>query len=1105
MASGDINRSRSAEAANLLKIAGKAAEDLHSQSGRVVPNLNLIRNFGQTILANGSIDDRKYLYEGVIQLAASLPNDSGLRDDLSGQFIKTLWNGLEHPPISYLGEPFKYRAADGSNNNIMYPQLGAAGSHYARSVVGQSLRSANLPEPGLIFDTLLRRDGLAREHPTKVSSHLFYFATIIIHDIFRTNDQDDTTLVSSSYLDLGPLYGHNQDQQNGVRTFQDGMLKKDSFAEWRLLGQPPGVCALIVAFNRFHNYVVQELATINENGRFSLPSGLSPESSEYEKALQKRDNDLFQTGRLITCGLYVNVILNDYLRTILNLNDNETDSNWRLDPREAFSNVFDSEGTPKGVGNQVSAEFNFIYRWHCATSNKDEAWLNDFMAKIYGKDIDFSTLSTEEFLTTLRKWVYTSVPKDPGQWTFGDLARDEDGSFSADSLVDLLQTGTDNVAGAFGARNVPPALKAIEILGIEQGRRWGLASLNEFRQFFKLKPFETFKEINTQPGVAESLEALYGHPNNVELYPGLMAEEAKKPFSPGSGLCPGFTISEAILADAVALVRGDRFYSVEYGPYSLTSFGFKEASSDTDVAGGGVMYKLLMRAFPGFYRANSVYALYPFNTPERMRELFAKHGSPHNIELNYDPPKFVGPPVPVITWKSVVDVLHDQQRFKVTWGDHTYQLTGHDYMLSGDKPSNSKQRREVQEAMYRPNDTLQEVRKFYESVTQDLICKNKRKLGNVYQIDIVKDIGNLAHSIFTAKYFDIPLRDDSSTNTKNGYSAKELADVLAHLFEYVFLDLDTAKSYKHRVVAARETQQLGDVMRKAVEGATRSPGLIQRLLDFLAPTSGPPLPGFGKELVSRLLESGKSVEDVVWELIPTQAAAAATQAQAWAQLIDVYMSDEYKHHWPTIVELAQSDTPEAFEKLKKYALEGFRLFPAASGVLRTNPTATTIPSPSPSPSDPDPSHPHTLPANTLLYLNFATASLDPTTFPSPHAVSPDRADDLYIHHGWGAHACLGRPVVTTAGAAMLRALARECPGVRRAGGARGEMRRKPWGGAPGGPPVFLAEDAGGWEVFPVGKKVVWDDDDDVDAVAANGYRGVGGRGRNGALVGNGRV
>lgn len=31
---------------------------------------------------------------------------------------------------------------------------------------------------------------------------------------------------------------------------------------------------------------------------------------------------------------------------------------------------------------------------------------------------------------------------------------------------------------------------------------------------------------------------------------------------PGVGICPTFTISRAILSDAVVLVRGDRFYTV---------------------------------------------------------------------------------------------------------------------------------------------------------------------------------------------------------------------------------------------------------------------------------------------------------------------------------------------------------------------------------------------------------------------------------------------------------------------------------------------------------------------------------------------------------------
>ena len=119
-----------------------------------------------------------------------------------------------------------------------------------------------------------------------------------MQDLFRTDDADITKLKNSSYLDLGPLYGHNQDQQNQVRSFQDGLLKPDTFAEQRLLGQPPGVCALIIAFNRFHNYIVKEIALINEGGRFSLPVGLTPDSPTYSEAQAKRDNDLFQTGRL---------------------------------------------------------------------------------------------------------------------------------------------------------------------------------------------------------------------------------------------------------------------------------------------------------------------------------------------------------------------------------------------------------------------------------------------------------------------------------------------------------------------------------------------------------------------------------------------------------------------------------------------------------------------------------------------------------------------------------------------------------------------------------------------------------------------------------------
>lgn len=102
----------------------------------------------------------------------------------------------------------------------------------------------------------------------------------------------------------------------------------------------------------------------------------------------------------------------------------------------------------------------------------------------------------------------------------------------------------------------------MEILGIEQGRKWNVGSLNEFRKFFDLKPYEKFEDINSDPEVADALRHLYEHPDYVELYPGIVAEEAKEPMIPGVGIAPTYTISRAVLSDAVALVRGDRYYTV---------------------------------------------------------------------------------------------------------------------------------------------------------------------------------------------------------------------------------------------------------------------------------------------------------------------------------------------------------------------------------------------------------------------------------------------------------------------------------------------------------------------------------------------------------------
>lgn len=1035
--------------------------DILSQSGRWSSNIGLAGSLADSkFLDGGVVDDRKYQMESIIQLAASLDPDSDTLKHLSHSFIKLLWDNLQHPPLSILGEPYKYRQADGSHNNVLYPQLGRAGQPYARTIKPLTLKQGVLPDPGVLFDALMARGKDPKEHPNKISSMLFYLASIIIHDIFHTDESDYSKVKTSSYLDLAPLYGNNQKEQDKVRLFKDGLLKPDTFSNVRILGFPPGVAALMVCFNRYHNYIAIQLKTINEGDRFTSKAG--------DKGQKQVDEDLFQTARLITCGLYVNIILTDYVRTILNLN--RTNSTWTLDPREN-SGIYDSSGIASGIGNQVSCEFNLVYRWHSAISKKDEDWTEKMYAKILGRT-DVHDVTQEELVKKLHQWAKLKG-NDPASWSLDNLYEDRyprrvNGTFDDHDLCEILTEGTEDVACAFGARQVPVVMKLIEVMGMKQARSWNVATLNEFRRFFKLEPHKTFKDITTDDEVAHALEALYQHPDYVELYPGIVVEDAKEAYEPGSGLCPGYTISRTILADAVALVRGDRFYTIDFTPASLTNWGFNQIKPDPEVAQGGCIYNLLMRALPNWYRGNSVYALYPFTVPKENRKILEKL---EKFELyDFKRPSYLPVPMSIKSWAGVVGVLQDQRNFRVPWGAHTTYLTGHDYMLSGDKPANAEQKAEIHQALYCPVNWKKEIRRFYEALTTQLIeIKSDKLRDQWYQLDACRDVGNLSHAVFVAQMFSIPLKSSKSLNPA-AVEVEQLYLAFAVLFAYVFLDADTARSFKLRTGA----KAAGDSLHKLIKlvctqvqigSYTHLNGL------FNIGQSSKTLSDYGTKLIARMLETSETADATAWAIIPTAAAAVATQAQHFAQMLDLYLSPEYKEHWPAIQSLAWSDTDEDFELLKSYALEANRLAPAAWGLLRRSVTSAII--------NDGKYGKKKVAEDEQIYTDFVSAGLDPKVFPDPHKIKLDRPRDRYIHHGIGPHACLGRPIVEIAMAAQLKAFAR-LKNLRRAPGPQGQMKRtipapNPVSSDPhenpGSITIYMKEDWSDWWPFPTQLKV----------------------------------
>lgn len=133
----------------------------------------------------------------------------------------------------------QFRTADGSGNSFANPTLGAAGQPYARSVAPVHPKLPAMPDAGVVFDALLRRTEF-KPHPSGISSLLFAFATLIIHTIFETGRQPNQHInQASSYLDLSVLYGNNQEQQNGVRSFSQGMIHPDVVASGRLYRECP--------------------------------------------------------------------------------------------------------------------------------------------------------------------------------------------------------------------------------------------------------------------------------------------------------------------------------------------------------------------------------------------------------------------------------------------------------------------------------------------------------------------------------------------------------------------------------------------------------------------------------------------------------------------------------------------------------------------------------------------------------------------------------------------------------------------------------------------------------------------------------------------------
>ncbi|KZT38100.1 linoleate diol synthase [Sistotremastrum suecicum HHB10207 ss-3] len=992
-------------------VAAKVIADFRAQLKRGNPVLDLqgIAAVVDALRHTNEIDDRKMLLENLLTLMSRLP-DGPVLQKFNDQVITLLYNDLSHPPATFIGNKNAWRSADGSGNNPLLPDLGKSGTPYARSVQPEHpLPPSVLPDPDLLFDALLRREKYV-PHPAGLSSLMFSFAALVIHTCFRTSHTEWSVNETSSYVDLSPLYGYNQEIQDKVRNKDGrGKLHPDVFAEDRLLFLPPASAVILVLFNRNHNYVADKLLELNEKGTYNANID---KLTDAQKAAQ--DDSIFNVARLINCGWFGSIVFSDYLSAILGLA--RYGSNFSLNPNDAIRKD-DHTFVDRGSGNACSVEFNMLYRWHATTSLVDQKWTETVFDKVFdGKPYDQITVG--DYAGAMRK-LLGSTGADVTTWSFGNLTRGPDGRFKDADLAAILQDSTSHPASAFKARGTPDVLRIIEVMGIRQARSWGVCSMNEFRKFLGLKPFESFEEWNPRPEIHETAKRLYGDIENLELYVGLQAEEAK-PLIPGAGLCPGYTVSRAILADAIALIRGDRFFTTDFTPYNLTTFGFADCARDTsNPSFGGQLGRLFLRTLPNEYNSESTYTWFPLFTPETMHKSLVNLGLEE--KYTFDRPVPAAEVIPVGNHNDVDIVLTAPSNFEAHYAERARRILPgriNGFFIADEYTRALREQHQVQQALFGKPDSLRNIADYFATTTLELIEERSFGLSGktTQNIDIVRDVLNSVPIYWVSQLASLPLK--TKKTPFGSYVEAELYQMFSEVYSFIFEEGDPSKYIQLLDLTKGHADQLLRSIKAGISSSSR--GLISAVASLIFGGS------HENEFVTQLRAAGRDDNEIANNIFAIVIGASVLLSQSFVHVINLYLDDDYKSSRDDIIKLARLGSPRGDDLLEGYVREALRLDPAVPGVYRVTRNEASLSS-------------LKIPKGSRVFASLANAGHDPSSFPNPNVIDPKRPKEAY-QIGNSALKCLGDDFVVKTGAQVLRAVF-SLPNLRRGPGVSGTLNR----------------------------------------------------------------
>lgn len=508
----------------------------------------------------------------------------------------------------------RFRSADGSYNDLSDPDMGKAGTRFARNIpldkAWPEERDALMsPSPRLVSRRVMRRERFTPATSLNlVAASWIQFQT---HDWFAHTREDDKHLEvpvedddtwferpmriprtkaddtrveadvslpptyinsQSHWWDASAIYGSSKERRDQVRSgvdgklvLKDGHLPLDPATGVALTGFSEnwwvGLGMLHTLFTLEHNAVCDEL------------------KKDYP---DMTDDELFGTAQLVVSALIAKIHTVEWTPAIIAhpVLKVAMRANWwglagerihrrfgRISKSEVISGIPGSGADHHGAPYQLTEEFAAVYRLHPLLPDRLDV-------RALADDSLLDTMEFQEIILLNAHRVLTEGVRTDDLWySFGIQ---HPGAVQLHNFPSWMQDIT-----------LPDGVRLdLAALDIARDRERGVPRYNEFRRLLHLKAPETFEELTDDPQWAQELRELYdGDIERVDLQVGMHAE------TPPQGFGFSDTAFRVFILMASRRLKSDRFITDCFTEEYYTKAGLKWIADNT-------MKTVLLRHYP---------------------------------------------------------------------------------------------------------------------------------------------------------------------------------------------------------------------------------------------------------------------------------------------------------------------------------------------------------------------------------------------------------------------------------------------------------------------------------------------------------------------------